>query len=42
MDTKGMEWDGVDCVDLNQSWVNRHALVNADVDVWIYKTPRNS
>jgi hypothetical protein len=42
MDIRDMEWDGVDCVDMNQDWVKWLALVKAVVDVRIYKTPRIS
>lgn len=42
MDIKGMEWDGVDYIDLNQDLVKWRALVKAVMDVWICKTPRIS
>ena len=32
-----MEWDGVDCIDLNQDWVKWRVLVKAFVNFWIYK-----
>jgi hypothetical protein len=42
MRIRGMQWEGVDCIDLNQDCVKWLALVNAVVDVWIYKTPKIS
>jgi hypothetical protein len=42
MHIQGVEWDGVDCFDLNQGWVKERVLVKAVVDFWIYKTLRIS